>query len=387
MKIGIDIRCLAEGRKTGVEEYTLNLLQNIFETDGKNEFILFFNSFKKANVDFSWIKKYPNVSLRIFRFPNKILNFLFWYFNWPKIDRMLGGADVIFMPNIIFGGVSEKTKLIMTTHDLSFERYPETFSLKRKLWHMFVNPKKICEKADRIIAISNSTKSDICLLYGIRPEKIAVVYSGISDDFQIIDRNDSKFLEIKEKYKLPYNFILFFGTIEPRKNIIGLIRAYNQLRNLKNPEFDKYKLVISGSSGWKDKKIFAEIKKSLFAKDIIFAGFVDDADKAYIYNLASLFVYPSFFEGFGFPPLEAMKCGAPVIAANNSSLPEIIDGAGVMIDPDRSSEIFQAMREILSSREMREKMREKGISQSKKFNWRKAAEESLRIILDTKKNF
>lgn len=122
MKICIDGRCLMEGRKTGVEEYTRNLLENIFALDQKNDYVLFLNSWKNIRADFSWIKKYPNVKIKKFRFPNKLLNLMFWYLNWPKIDRLVGGVDIVFFPNIIFGAVSERTKVIATIHDLSFER-------------------------------------------------------------------------------------------------------------------------------------------------------------------------------------------------------------------------------------------------------------------------
>lgn len=360
-----------------MEEYTLNLLKNLLELDKKNKYVLFFNSWNAPRINFRWLEKYPNVALKKFRLPNKLLNFLFWYFNWPKIDKMIGGADIFFMPNIIFGSVSRRTKLVITIHDLSFERYPETFSFKRRLWHGFINPKKICRRADKIIAVSDSTKSDLVSPYGLNQEKIAVIHSGIPEIFKVISRNDGKLLEIKGRHNLPYKFILYLGTIEPRKNIVGIIRAYNRLREINSGELNKYKLVIAGSRGWKDEKIFSEIKKSPFGEDIIIHGFIGSEEKPYFYNLASLFVYPSFFEGFGFPPLEAMACGVPVIASNTSSLPEIAGSAGILIDPDKPDEIYQAMREILLNKELREKLREKGLEQAKKFNWKKTAEEFL----------
>lgn len=385
MRIGIDVRCLAEGRRTGVEEYALNLLDNLFRLDKKNEYILFFNSFKSAKADFSWLGQHKNVVLRRFNYPNKILNLLFWYFNWPKIDRMIGGTDLFFMPNIIFGGVSKKTKLVVTIHDLSFERYPETFSLKRRLWHVFVNPKKICARADKIIAVSESTKNDLMELYGIASKKITTIHSGISGKFRIISRNDENLIRVKEKYKLPYKFILYLGTIEPRKNISGAIKAYGQLRKIgaeggNHNELLEHKLVIAGAKGWLSGKIFSELEKSEFRDNIKVINFVDDADKEFVFNLASLFVYPSFFEGFGFPVLEAMSCGVPIVTSNNSSIPEIAGNGAVMIDPDKPAEMTEAMKNILLDRGLKERLIKIGSLQASKFTWENTAKEFLKCI-------
>src|SRR3989339_380307 len=374
MKICIDIRCLAEGRRTGVEEYTRYLLDNLFSIDKKNKYVLFLNSWKKTKLDFSWLEKYPNVSVKKFRFPNKILNLMFWYFSWPKIDHLVGGADLVFSPNIIFGNVSAKTKSVITIHDLSFVRHSEYFSWKRKWWHIFINPKKICQTADKIIAVSQSTKDDLVRVYKIKPEKIVVILSAVADNFCIIDRNNEKLVKIKEKYNLPYKFILFFGTIEPRKNIVGIVRAFNLLQ--KNGS--EYNLVIAGEKGWMNEEIDREIANSPFREKIQIINCVPDEDKVYLYNLASLFVYPSFFEGFGFPPLEAMKCGVPVIASNNSSLPEVAGNAAIMIDPDKPEEIAWAMKEVLTDKELKKNLIEDGLARVKIFSWNKCAEETLR---------
>ncbi len=389
MRIGIDVRCLGEGRRTGVEEYALNLLHTIFETNKENTYILFFNSFRQSKADFLWVKKYENVKLKKLHFPNKLLNFIFWYFAWPKIDRLIGGADLIFMPNIMFGSVSKKTRLIVTVHDLSFERYPKTFSVRRRFWHIFVNPKKICERADKIITVSESSKKDIIDLYGIDAKKIKVIYSGVSERFRVISRNDEKLIRVKEKYHLPYKFVLYLGTIEPRKNIKGIIQAYAQMRKNamteeKFNELLEYKLVVAGSVGWLSEEIFSEIKKSEFKNSIKVINFVEDADKEFVFNLASLFVYPSFFEGFGFPVLEAMSCGVPVIASNNSSLPEIAESAAILVDPTKPQEISDAMKEVLLNGNLRSKLIEKGVARAKEFNWQKTARSTLNILTQPK---
>ncbi|MDP1619741.1 MAG: glycosyltransferase family 1 protein [Candidatus Moranbacteria bacterium] len=384
MRIGIDVRCLTQGRNTGVEEYTFNLLTNLFRLDTRNEYVLFFNSFRSEAIDFSWLKEFPNVSLKRFAWPNKLLNFLFWYLDWPKIDKMIGGADVFFMPNIIFGSVSRKTKLILTIHDLSFARYPETFSWKRRLWHVFINPQKMCRRADRIIAVSDSSAQDVAKLFRVKQEKIRMIHSGLSDKFKVLDRNNGELVRVKEKYGLPYKFILFLGTIEPRKNITAIIAAYNQLQkdatDTNQEEIAKHRLVIAGSDGWLSGDIFAEIKASKYRDKIIVAKFISEEDKEFVINLASLFVYPSVFEGFGFPPLEAMACGVPVVTSNNSSLSEIIGNGGIMVDPHKPDELCRAMKEIITDNGLRDSLVGKGLARARNFNWLKTTEEFLKMI-------
>ena len=383
-RICIDARCLSEGRVTGVEEYTKRLLLNLFALDQDNEYILFFSAWKKTAFDFSQFEGYPNVKIKKLKIPNKLLNFAFWYLNWPKINRLVGGADIVFFPNIIFGAVSAKTKMLVTIHDLSFERYPQYFCLKRRLWHLLVNSKKICQRADRLIAVSQSTKQDIVKLYGIEEKKIKLIHSAIAENFRIIDRNDPKLIAVKEKYKLPFKFILYLGTIEPRKNIGGLVRAYDYLQELAQKtgdlELAKYHLVIAGSDGWLGKKIFQEIDGAKFREKIILPGFIENEDKVFVYNLATLFVYPSFFEGFGFPPLEAMACGVPVITSRNSSLAEVCGKGAILIDPDKPKEIALAMKQILESKMLGEKLIKAGLENSQRFSWKKTASETLRLL-------
>jgi glycosyltransferase involved in cell wall biosynthesis len=257
-----------------------------------------------------------------------------------------------------------------------------------------MNTKQEAKKADKIMADSFSTKEDLVNIYKIDPAKIKVVYLGVSKDFKPIKKDNPQLKRVRKKYSLPASpsggpkpFILYFGTIEPRKNLILLIKAFEALKEktiwkgFEGDVFSDLKLVIAGAKGWLYKDIFKEVENSKYKKDIIFTGFVDDKDKPHLYNLANLFVYPSFFEGFGFPPLEAMACGVPTIVSNASSLPEIVGDGAVMIDPYNVDELAFAIRKVLEDKDLRENLIKKGLKQAKKFSWDKTAQEVLEVFL------
>jgi len=373
MTIGIDIRVLARGTRTGVEEYTLNLLKHLLPLEPKVNFKLFNNAYRKANLDYPWLDS-KNVQLKDFRIPNRFLFVSARYFNQPKINRLLGGIDVYFNPHFFVAPLSAGCRKVITFHDLSFERCPHFFSWRKRGWQRFLMAaQREANQADQIIAVSQSTKEDLVNLYQIEPEKIKVVYSGIGKQFKLV--KDSQLTSIKKKYHLPNKFILYFGTIEPRKNLIGLIKAFELLRR-KEP----IKLVMAGAKGWLYQDIFRAANQSKFAQDIIFTGFVEEADKPYLYNLAELFVYPSFFEGFGFPPLEAMACGRPTVVSDTSSLPEAVGQGALMVNPYRIDELAWAMEAVLTYSNLREQLVEKGIKQAKKFSWSSCARQTLGIL-------
>ena len=374
MKIGIDIRTLMESQYSGVSEYTLNLLTEIFRQDQKNQYKLFYNSGRDISARMPKFD-FPNVEIVASRYPNKLFNnILQRIFQWPKIDQKLG-VDLFFVPNIGFISLSDKCKKIITIHDLSFLRYGEFFSWKRRLWHKLIDVKKIVRSFDCIIAVSENTKRDLIESCGISEEKIKVIYSGIGKEFKIISKEENN--QVKTKYNLPDKFILFLGTIEPRKNIGGLIRAYSQFRN-DNPEMSDVNLVLVGGRGWKFKNIFREYENSKYKSDIIWLDYIDATDKPAVYNLASLFVYPSFYEGFGFPPLEAMACGVPVISSNSSSLPEIVADAGILITPNNISELATAIETVLKNEDLRKTLISRGLENVKRFSWEECAGEYIR---------
>ena len=380
MNIGIDIRCLAEGRRTGVEEYTRYTLTWLFERYPADTFILFFNSWKGDLPDLEWALRYPNVRLKKFRIPNKLLNLSLWYLRFPKLDRLLGGVEVYFLPNLNFVAVSKKAKLVVTAHDLSFEYFPEAFSGKQRFWHYLINFRGLVKRADAVIAVSRSTKEDLVSVYQVNPEKITVIHSGVDGEFRPLSRNSTDLLAVQEKYKLPHHFILSLGTFEPRKNTVATVHGFEAFCQVYPRLSENIHLVLAGAYGWKSQELRQAVIHSPVRSRIHVVGYVAPEDKPGLYNLAKAFVYPSLYEGFGFPPLEALACGTPVITSNVASLPEIVGDAAILIDPYRPDDIMEALVALFENPQFRDQLEHEGIAQAQKFQWLSAARQTYEVF-------
>jgi glycosyltransferase involved in cell wall biosynthesis len=380
MQIAIDIRCLMNKNYSGVAEYTYNLLKNLFAIDRENKYKLFYNSRRDLSANLPKFD-YPNVQYLGFGYSNKIFNFGLKFFKYPKLDELIGGADIFFIPNLNFFVSSKKCKKIITVHDLSFKLYPQFFSAKRRLWHKLINAKKLISDCDKVIADSENTKNDLINLYQISAKKIKVIYLGVDKEmYKKINANDTKLIEIKQKYALPKSFILFLGTIEPRKNIEGIIEAFN-LAKLRYSGLKELNLVIAGELGWKNKRVFKTVNNSRCKDQIKFIGYAPREDKSYLYNLAQAFVFPSFYEGFGLPALEAQASGLPVIASANSSLVEVLQESALLVKPDNLSELAQAINEVAKNSFLREELIKKGQKNAARFSWQKCAQETLNYLI------
>ncbi len=415
MRIGVDIRNLMSPTRTGVGEYTYELLNAIFKIDKENQYYLFYNSHSDVTAH-TPLWPQGNIHYIATRWPNKLFNASIKIFGWPKLDKLIsrnGKLDYFFSPNLNFTALSKDVKNILTIHDLSFKFFPQFFSAKQRLWHWAVKPKKQCERAGTIIAQSENTKRDIIDYYKINADKIKVIYPGVScppNHPLVIPTTKEESLsvsspgrdpsspaaagslppttgraggmtnvDIRKKYNLPNRFILCLGAVEPRKNIIGIIEAFELV--CYKLQAISYKLVIAGSgAGWNNKKIYARALASPLRDKIEFIGYVDAQDKPGLYSLAELFVYPSFYEGFGFPVLEAMAMGVPVITSNRSSLPEITDNAAYLVNPNRPAEIAEAIIKILTNEKLREHFKKLGTEQVKKFSWETAARQWLDLL-------
>ncbi len=271
---------------------------------------------------------------------------------------------------------------IITVHDISFLRFPEFFPKHLFLKFKIFFPYSI-KKSVKIITCSEFSKKEIINFYKVEPEKIVVIYYGVSENFKPIEIKEN----ILKKYGIKKPFILTVSNLQPRKNLNRLIKAYLYL--LKNKENFSYSLVIVGRKLWLYKEIFEEAKRLGFKDRIVFTDYIPEEDLIYLYNLAEVFVYPSLYEGFGLPVLEAMACGCPVITSNLSSLPEICEKAAILVNPYDIEEIANAIKEVISNANLRNFLKKEGLKQSKKFTWKKTAEETLKVyekvLYNTKK--
>lgn len=376
MNIGVDLRCLQSPYRTGVGEFAFELLSAILKKDKDNNYYLFSNSYGSNQIPRF---NQENVFEANFHLPNKIFNLTTILTGQPKADQMimnkfkLDKLDYFFSPNLNFVSLLPSTKHVLTIHDLTFDLLSNFLTTKQLLWHRLTRPLYQCKKADTILTPSENTRRDLVSCYKIDGKKIKVIYPGISPIFtEVRSRSD-----IKTKYDLPEKFILFIGTIEPRKNLKNVISAFESAAKSLT---ENYHLVIAGSPGWKNSEIKNYIKNSSVKNSIHVIGYVADTDKPALYQAASLFVYPSFYEGFGFPVLEAMYSGVPVITSNRSSLPELTAGSCHLVNPHRPAEISSAIVKILSDQNYSKRLIELGKKRSLEFTWEKAANNFLETI-------
>jgi glycosyltransferase involved in cell wall biosynthesis len=265
--------------------------------------------------------------------------------------------------------------IVITVHDIAHIRFPDLLNKSRQVYKRYILNLSI-KMADVIIVDSCSTKRDIIEFFNIDEKKIRVVHLGVESRFQRISNVE----DYRTRKNLPSKIILHIGTLEPRKNVVTLINAFKKLRE---SGIKDYTLVIAGEKGWLYKKIFEEIKSSNVEQSIILLGVVEDEDLPMLYNCADLFVFPTLYEGFGLPPLEAMACGIPVITSNTSSLPEVVGNAGIMVDPNNVESLSNAMYRVLQDKELRHRMSRDGLKRSKMFTWEKMASEVKKVYEET----
>ncbi len=381
MRIAID--CTAAVRQGGgVGRYTRGLVETLAGIDRRSEYVLFIagegigrvEAWKGEGLPGFGVSGFPaNFHLRAVPLSHRILTILWHRLGVPlPVEIFTGGVDIFHAPDFVLPPV-RGAKTIVTVHDLSFMRTPHCAPPRLRAYLNEVVPRSI-GRADVILADSQNTRHDIIALLDVAPEKIAVVPAGVESRFRPIDQA-AELERVQRHYKLERPFILSVGTLEPRKNFVGLIEAYKLLGEARNRDL---KLVIAGGKGWLYEEIFATVERLNLNERVIFPGFVADEDLPALYNLAQLFAFPSFYEGFGLPPLEAMACGTPVVTSNSSSLPEVVGQAGIMVEAQDTEGLAQAMERVSNDEDLRRSMREAGLRQAKQFTWEEAVKKLLK---------
>lgn len=350
---------------TGVQYYTENLLKEISNKDNIEIHSIVSNNYKRningqiylhnINIGNSRLKRiiYENIYLPKFLIENHYrlyhsTNYILPYFcSFPSI---------------------------LTIHDLITFEYPKLCQRESVFYFKLLLSRSI-KRATKIIAVSNTIKNDILRRFDVPDAKIEVVYHGINLILKKTENIDN-LKKTRQKYHLPERYILFVGNIEPKKNLERLIRAFDKLR--KTTEL-KHKLVIVGKKGWKYNSVFKTIDELKIRNEIIFTGYVPEVDLSTIYSMADLFMFPSLYEGFGIPPLEAMACEVPVIVSNKGALPEVTGGRCLQIDPYNVQEITEVMYKLLTDTNLRRKSILQGNEWVKQFSWEKAAKETLNV--------
>jgi len=363
MKIAIDIRSLHTGKVSGVENYIVNVLENLLHSDKQNQYSLLYNGF--ADQDFSQFQ-FMNSQIIRKNIPNKFLNLALKFFGRPKFEKLFGHYDILFLPNANYVALEPNTKLAVTVHDLSPVTLPEYYDIKRRVWHWFLNLRQLYDRANILFAVSEHTKQDLIRLFDIAPEKIKVIYPGINHKLFRSDLAVSDLRWIRNKYGLPAEFFLSINTIEPRKNYENVIEAFERLPR-------PIPLILGGKRGWNYRPIFNRIAKSPRRRFIRYIGYVPEEDKPYLIKLSRAVITPSIFEGFGFPALEGLAVGTPVLTSNVTSLPEVVGDSALLVNPHNVAEIAQGMAQLLTDDSLRNTLIEKGLQQAQKFNWQDTA--------------
>ena len=356
MKVAVDSRNLI-GSRAGVGRYLQNLLEH-FTSLCNHSFYIYshrevVDRIIHVNYHYMVLRGHP----------------LFWKQVLLPLHQLRHNYDLLFVPTYS-SPVFFKGKVLLTVHDLIFAKYPQWANWKQSIRFSVVVPMTI-RRADCLIAVSETTANDIIALTGIPHSRIEVVHLGVDKIF--CERSESGSRQLREKYKIDYPYILHVGSIHPRRNIKRLIEAFLFLKNEKKIA---HHLILIGLNFHRS----SEFRNNSVHRDIHYFGFVPDDDLVDFYSQAEIFVYPSLYEGFGLPVIEAMACGTPVITSNVSSLPEVAGDAALLVDPESTGSIADAIQKLIFQQGLRRELIDKGRERSAQFTWEKASLQTCQIM-------
>jgi glycosyltransferase involved in cell wall biosynthesis len=379
MRIGVDYTS-AVRQRAGIGRYTRGLMHAVAALDGQvnaasdnaavtaNRYVLF--SAGRDPDEPAWP---ANFRTRPLPLTDRHLSIIWQRLRLPvPVELITGPLDVFHSPDFVLPPVL-RARTVLTVHDLSFYRHPECSSPPLLRYLMSAVPRSV-KRADMVVADSESTRRDVIELLGMPEDRVAVVYAGVEPHFTPHARDDEA--EVLHRYGIRPPFILAVGTLQPRKNYVRLIRALDRLRRQHGLP---HRLVIVGGKGW----LYGEIERTIaelgLQEAVMVAGFVHDEDLPALYRAADAFAYPSLYEGFGIPLLEAMACGTPVVTTTVSSMPEVAGDAALLVPPDDVAALADALARLVSDDTLRNDLRQRGFERTRAFTWESAAKRLLGI--------
>jgi glycosyltransferase involved in cell wall biosynthesis len=367
VRIALDATALP-GKPGGAGYYIINLVRSLLDIETSHEFVVLTHLSDRHLFNLSpekekFLTDVPDLSRG---------GRLVWeQFALPKLLKQLQ-IDLLHSPHYTMP-LWTTIPVVVTYHDMTFFLYPSYHTLVKRFFFPFMI-RQSARRSSALIAVSESTRQDAIRLLGISPKNITSTLLGYDSSFVPIE--DQIYLEqVRQKYQLPGRFIFNVGTIEPRKNQLALINAFDILADTDS----NIALVLVGGAGWYYNQLSQQIIKSPNRDRIYLIGYVDRVDMPALYNLAEVFVYPSIYEGFGLPLVEALACGRPIITSNISALPEIVSDAGLLVSPNDCEQLSQAIRKLLEDKNLATEIGQKALVRAKEFSWRKTAEQTLEI--------
>ena len=378
MKIAFDVLPMVSSHKSGIGYCEYGFVKTLINNYDNSYIFNYIGKEKDTEILTRLIKnKNKDISINCSNCKNSVYKIISTFLPIPYSAFFKDQVDITHFFNYYLPpGV--RGKKIVTIHDMAYKRFPETVRLKtRKMLNLSL--KKSINRADLIITVSEFSKQEILSFFPECEGKIEIVYNGV--DFAIFKPISDNTLKeaVKKKYKINGEFLLYLGTIEPRKNIERLLEAYSRF----NSELkDSPKLVLAGGKGWLDSGIFNAIDKLNLKDNVILTGYVSDDDVPILMNAAKAFLFPSIYEGFGMPVLEAMACGVPVLTSNVSSLPEVVENAAVLVNPFSVESILLGINKITSDEKLRSEIIEKGKERARLFTWEIVTKKLYKIYED-----
>jgi glycosyltransferase involved in cell wall biosynthesis len=368
MNVTIDVSPTVQ-KHAGLGRYAGEIARALGQSNQANV-ALFYNSQGNAHLP-DYLSHLPYRTVNAGNKPWRMRVLLSQLAKWP-MDRAFGAGDIFHATNHLLAHFKH-ARTVFTLHDLIFLRFPE-YHLPYNRWFLTFAMPRFLRAADVIVTPSECSKQDVIKFYGLSPEKIKVIYEAPAPEFTPAT-DETALARVKQKYNLPEKYILHVGTIEPRKNLGRLLEAFKALL----ADAPDLRLVLIGKKGWLYDSFFEKLRHLGLEERVIFPGYVDEADLPACFQLAQVFAYPSLYEGFGLPPLEAMACGAPVVCSHSSSLPEVVGQAGLLINPTDTAALTAALRQVLTDATLRAELRQSALNQAQKFSWKRAAAELVNL--------